>query len=755
MQPQVQKLRLRFSSSPSIMFAQKRKAVVASCLAIFALAFALLFASPAQEALARDYTLKSTNITATVNSDTSMTVTQERSVNFDGHFSLVMVPLGDSANFDISSLTVQKSGSTAEALDQVEFQASWRDAGGPDTAAFAVDSSDGTVYIFDSYADADYIVTINYTYANAVNVYSDTAELYWKFVAETWQKDSENVTCTVTVPVPAGVTPNQDVRAWAHGPLNGHVENEQSKITYTVGNVSAGRFAEARILFPTSWITTYDATAQASNLTQEKLPSILAEEEQFANDANAERIRNMLALGVIIAIPIILIIVFIILFFKYGKEYEPEFKGEYWRDAPDAEWHPIIVSRNESFGKENTSDLIASIMHLHALGVIQIESTRVVTKRKIRRDKVDTSFIITMGKPKNQKLTDIDLETLKFLFEEVPTSRKDIGGSDVFANEPAEQVVTDYIGEDYNDTYAEQDEGFATSISSFVGDIKNVPEGETVDPQLPSDDAINPFEKYKDKSLKFEDIKEWFDTGGAGARPAYDNWQNVVTLATDDAHLFDDQSAKYAAGFSTISNVCLGLMVAALVAIVALGDMLGGIADGLFVYLFIGMIVMIVVAILARKFSHALERRTHRANEAHAKTKALKKWLCDFTALGERPAADSLVWGEFMVYAYILGVAKEAIEQLRIAYPSVITDPTTDEEVAIMPWWFWYHDPLGGDGQFFGDGLSSLEDCFAHAGEALQSGLSGDFSSGSGFDSGGFSSGGGGGFGGGGIGGAR
>ncbi|MDO4842074.1 MAG: DUF2207 domain-containing protein [Phoenicibacter congonensis] len=721
------------------------------------MAFALLLALPSQEALAKDYTLKSTNITATINSDTSMTVTQERTVSFDGRFSLLMVPLGDSATFDISSITVQKSGYAAEALDQVVFETSWRDYGGPDTASFAVDSNDGTVYIFDNYNDGDYTVTLNYTYANAINVYSDTAELYWKFVSEAWQKDSGDVTCTVTVPVPAGVTPNLDVRAWAHGPLNGHVENEQSKITYTVGSVSAGKYAEARILFPTSWITTYDATAQASNLTQEMLPTILAEEEKFANDANAERIRSMVGLGVLVAIPIIFIIAFIVMFFKYGKEYDLDFKGEYWRDAPDAEWHPIVISRNERFGKESASDLIASIMHLHALGVIQIESTRVVTKRKIRRDKIDTSFIITMGKPKNQKLTDIDLETLKFLFEEVPTSNKKIGDVDAFAGNPAEQTVTEYVSETYNDEYATHDDEFASSISSFVSDIKNVPAGVTVDPQLPSEEAINPFEKYKGKSLKFNDIKDWFESDGTSARLVFDNWQNVVTLATDDANLFDEKSAKVAGVFSTISSVCLGLMVAALVALVALGNILGDIADELFVFLIGGLVVMVVVAILARKFSHALERRTRRANEAHAKTKALKKWLCDFTALGERPAADSLVWGEFMVYAYILGVAKEAIEQLQIAYPSVMSDPTTEEdEVAIMPWWFWYHDPYdGGGGQMFADGLTSIEDCFSRATQALESGIGGDFSSGSGFDSGGFSAGGGGGFGGGGIGGAR
>ena len=149
-----------------------------------------------------------------------------------------------------------------------------------------------------------------------------------------------------------------------------------------------------------------------------------------------------------------------------------------------------------------------------------------------------------------------------------------------------------------------------------------------------------------------------------------------------------------------------------------------------------------------------MNRRTHHANEVHAKTKALEKWLCEFTQLDERPALDTKVWGEFMVYATILGVADKAIEQMKIAQPAMFDDDAY-ATTGYLPWWFWCSTPGMHSG--FNDnigGLDALNTAFSDFTSAFSSGASGDWSSGEGLG-GGFSIGGGGGFGGGGFGGAR
>lgn len=73
-----------------------------------------------------------------------------------------------------------------------------------------------------------------------------------------------------------------------------------------------------------------------------------------------------------------------------------------------------------------------------------------------------------------------------------------------------------------------------------------------------------------------------------------------------------------------------------------------------------------VPTVLALAFiGNNMTRRSIDGNNLVAHCKALRNWLRDFSSLEERPPTDVKVWGEFMVYAYLFGVAKQAIEQLR------------------------------------------------------------------------------------------
>ena len=105
------------------------------------------------------------------------------------------------------------------------------------------------------------------------------------------------------------------------------------------------------------------------------------------------------------------------------------------------------------------------------------------------------------------------------------------------------------------------------------------------------------------------------------------------------------------------------------------------------------------------------------------------------------------VWGEFMVYAYLFGVAKQAIEQLRKTQPQLFAVDHMYGDTYV-PWWGWYTSYESGANAGMPDMGSFLSSSFNQAvktaNEAIQAESSGS----------GFSSGGGGGFGGGG-GGAR
>ena len=139
--------------------------------------------------------------------------------------------------------------------------------------------------------------------------------------------------------------------------------------------------------------------------------------------------------------------------------------------------------------------------------------------------------------------------------------------------------------------------------------------------------------------------------------------------------------------------------------------------------------------------SRFMERRTQKGADVYARCKGLRKWLTEFSALDERPAADVKVWGEFMVYAYLFGVAEQAIGELRKKVPEMFqlnNDEVMDS--SYVPWWGLY-TPTYYANTTMPDLGSMLNTSVSESIQAVQSALSGDSSDGSG--GGGFSSGGG------------
>ena len=608
-----------------------------------------------------------------------MDVSQSRTFEFDGNFTLMMIPLGSDVDFSVNSATLN-TGSREITLEEVPFQTAWRTSGGAGKPSYSIDSADGTVYVFTTSNASTQTVKLTYTYTNALKIHDDVAELYWKFVSNAWEKTSENVTCTVNLPVPAGTSPSsEDIRAWGHGQLNGHVQNNADGIVkLNIDKVRAGEYAETRITFPASW-TDSSLKNTSAHVRGSALSSILNEEQRFADEANIKRVQSLFLVGLIIAIPILFIIITTILFLKFGKEYKPQFKDEYWRDVPDPDYHPAVIARNERWDKNSTSDISATIMHLHVNGFIVVEPAKREEKGFFRTKQVK-DFIITEV-PNIAPPTDpIDVATMKLLFEEVHSSV---------------ETSTD------------------TTQQLYISDISN----------MAGDDPVT-------------------------AKQSLDDWQAVLDGEVFKKSLFETTGATIANAYKIIAIV--------LIFVTAFTFLLGRsyLEGNAFAYLLGGCAVMLIVAIIIAVFPNIMNRRTHHANEIHAKTKALERWLCEFTTLNERPALDTKVWGEFMVYATILGVADKAIEQMKISEPSMFNDDVY-ATTGYLPWWFWCSTPgMGNSFDSGSGGLDALNTAFSDLTE-FGSGASGDWSSGSGFGGGGFSFGGGGGFGDGGFGGAR
>jgi uncharacterized membrane protein YgcG len=148
-----------------------------------------------------------------------------------------------------------------------------------------------------------------YRVACAVDVYTDTAHLYWQFIGAGWDQPTGHAVITVHLPdVPStgvferprrchpdetaeaidgtSLEPGQ-ARAFGHGPLNGEVAFvDPQTIRYEVHDVPPLSYVEGSILFPA------DAVPTAVQTNRPGLESITAQERVWAEEANALRSRH-------------------------------------------------------------------------------------------------------------------------------------------------------------------------------------------------------------------------------------------------------------------------------------------------------------------------------------------------------------------------------------------------------------------------------------------------------------------------------
>lgn len=632
-------------------------------------------ASNPVEAWAKSYTMPKVDIAAQVETDGSLHFTEQRTFDFNGDFTAVWWTF---ENLPPNS-ELQMNGARMAAVDaegKVEgdwvtmknepFVLAWRDEGGPGTDAYSLDAAKNTVYAFFHASNERVIIELDYTVVNGVQAFRDVGEVNWRYIGSQWEETASDVTLTLALPVPQGteVVPGDNVRAWGHGPLDGSlVVNPDGTIVYMVPSVAPGQYAEARVVFPVDWLTNLSGEAALAFKDQLRLDEVMKEEQGWADQANRDRV---LALAFVIACGVICVLLIgwaLRAYFKYGKEYEPDYTGEYWRDVPDPSVHPAVIGRLWRWDRESQDDFTATLMHLAHIGAVRIDSGSYPQPGVFGAKEVSDYYITRL--PAADAVTDpIDLQALALLFGQVAE------GGDAL----------------------------------WFGTLK----------------------KYGE-----DHPQEFLD--------AMQAWQGVVSAETNKQDFFELKGKRYQ-GYL--------IAVAGLVA-------MAGIAIAVFMSNFIPLIFMLPTAIAIGVIANYLPRRSVRGNNLVAKCKALRNWLRDFSTLDERPPTDVKVWGEFMVYAYLFGVAEQTIKQLQIAMPQLF-EYDGSLGATYVPWWFWYtgaHTASGATLPSVGDMLQTSVANTMSTAQAAISGASGNFSSGGGFG-GGFSGGGGGGFGGGG-GGAR
>ena len=442
----------------------------ASVCALVALALLLLPAA----AHADGYSMTQTYIGATVEADGSLTVVEGRQFDFDDDINGVFWEINTGSNqqggsVGVDVLSVEEDDTAFNKVDS---------ANKGDDGVYTVEQSDDGVRIkvFSPHESGDSVIFyVSYTMTGAVMNWSDTAELYWKFVGDGWSADSDDVEMEVYFANAAAGTAavkGDNFRAWGHGPLTGDVslDADEPMVTYTIPCVHQGEFAEARIAFPSDWVPQLAASGE------ERTSTILSEEKEWADEANARRAHARMIANALAVLSVVAAVAFtgtIVVLKLRRRKPKPLFQDEYFRDVPSAD-HPAVLSALMSWNEVPDQAYIATLMKLTDDRVIKLEeATETKKKGLLRREKEEQTYRITVTDEawKAAKKDGIDRDVLKVFFAGVKPD-KDGVRSRTFSE------LEEYASER------------TTSVGDKLEDYQNTVKGKLADSEYVASDGI-------------------------------------------------------------------------------------------------------------------------------------------------------------------------------------------------------------------------------------------------------------------------
>lgn len=144
---------------------------------------------------------------------------------------------------------------------------------------------------------------ISYTVTDVIKAYNDCNEFCWKFIGYDHSTKVDKV--TVNIYLPSEVENINNLRAWAHGPLNGNINIQNNKkVSFDVTDVYANEAVEIRIAVLEDIFTLNTNKSYVDNFN-----NILQEEQQFANEANKQR---EIPKDIAVILQIVIIVIFLL-----------------------------------------------------------------------------------------------------------------------------------------------------------------------------------------------------------------------------------------------------------------------------------------------------------------------------------------------------------------------------------------------------------------------------------------------------------
>ncbi len=406
---------------------------VASIFAVFAVlfAFALALAVSPDQALAKSYSMPKVDIQAQLETDGSLHVVEQRTFEFNGDYSKIwwsFSQLPSTASVKVNGVRLVKLNSDGSpsgdvsAIPSVSFDLKWRESDGPGVSSYSLDDPKNTVYVFFGNAPTNVIVELDYTIEGMAQAYDDVSEIYWQYLGTQWTAASENVTCRLELPVPKGTTVSggDNVRAWGHGPAGGDVEiNSDGSISASVASVKSGEYAELRVLVPTTWLTNLSSKDKKLHSGTLRLDTVVKEEKTWSDGSRSTTTSSLSFTIGCAAVCAVLLIWAIVVYFRFGREYEPDFKGKYFRKNPAPGLNPAILGRLWRWNREVGDDLVAAILHLERTGQVRIETGSYELPGELGQPEAVSDYCIVRDSSATASEDAVSAATLDLLFGKI------------------------------------------------------------------------------------------------------------------------------------------------------------------------------------------------------------------------------------------------------------------------------------------------------------------------------------------------
>ncbi|MGE5631228.1 MAG: DUF2207 domain-containing protein [Caulobacteraceae bacterium] len=331
----------------------------------------------------RSYYMSSFTVNAVLDSGGSMNIEEKITYEFDGSFRGVYRTLKTENSDGISNI---------EAFKQVNGQLkkfAQNDSEAENTYQIIDENGGIKLKLFSTSQDESKTFLIRYKVLNVATRYNDTGELYWKFMGDETDVKIESFVVNITLPEGAE---EKDTKIYGHGPLSGNTEiSGPNSVRLSVDKLLPHNFVEARVLFPVNLISESKRV-----VNKDALNEIFAEEEKWADEANAKRVRARLSLGISLLFALFELLMIIYLYFKYDKEYKVKFEGEYFRELPGS-YSPAVLSVLWNFGKVHPRDITATMMDLvrRKYLILNVEQKEI---KGLIKHKIENEYIFELDK---------------------------------------------------------------------------------------------------------------------------------------------------------------------------------------------------------------------------------------------------------------------------------------------------------------------------------------------------------------------